>query len=172
MKLQAILKYLSFAFFLGLTGCAGGGSESGSGSDNGGTTYTGTITQVYTPSTTGRQELNTAVATCTYSGNVSVHVNADGSVTITSSNMGGQNSVSCTLLSEIYNASFSGSADGSSYQATASASGPHASMNGQISGTYTATTLTGTGSATVTATTPEGAAVNFSATFSFQANAV
>ncbi len=171
MKLPAVLKQLSFSFFLVLAGCAGGGSDSGS-ADDGGTTYNGTITQVYTPSATGRQELESAVASCTYSGNVSVHINTDGSVTITNSNLGGQNIASCYILSEIYNASFSGSANGSSYQATASASGPHSSMNGQISGTYTTTTLTGSGAATITATTLEGATVHFSATFSFQATAV
>jgi len=93
-------------------------------------------------------------------------------VTVTNSNMGGQNSASCALLSEVYNASFSGSANGSSYQATASASGPHSSMNGQISGTYTTTTLTGTGTGTITVNTLEGVTAHFSATFSFQATAI
>ncbi|HED14100.1 MAG TPA: hypothetical protein ENI62_10705 [Gammaproteobacteria bacterium] len=171
MNILQTLKYTSFFLAFLVAGCGGSGSTSGTGTDSS-TTYNGTITQVYIPDAAGRQELNSAVATCSFSGDVTAHINDDGSVTITNSNMGGQNSATCAILSEIYNASFSGSANGTSYQATASASGPHTSMNGQISGTYDASTITGTGSGTITATTPAGVTVNFSASFSFQATVI
>jgi len=112
MAMHPLLKCIPHFILFLATGCGTAGSTSGS-HPAAGTSYNGTITQIYTPGTVGREQSKTPAMTCRYSGNLSVQMNDDGSITLTSSTMGGQNYASCAILSEIYNAtSLSGAGTG------------------------------------------------------------